>query len=113
MEEENPTTYTTIASGWVSKPPACLIKGIGEATLTAAEINYYFALGELFEENKYGCIGTGIGSGINNTNELKVLSFDKAMALHDKDNWQASVDREHGQILKNSVWGSCGSPQCS
>ena len=41
----------------------------------------------------------GIGSGIENTNELKVLGFDEAMALPDKDNWKASVD-----MLKNGVW---------
>ena len=34
----------------------------------------------------------GIGSGIDNTNELKVLGFIEAMASPDKDNWQASVD---------------------
>ena len=37
LEEENPTMHTMMASGWVSKPPACLIEEIGEATLTAAE----------------------------------------------------------------------------
>ena len=54
MDEEHPTTYTTTASGQVSKPPACLIEEIREAALTAAERNYYFALGELLEENEYG-----------------------------------------------------------
>ena len=32
LEEENLTVHTTTASGQVSKPPACLIKEIGEAT---------------------------------------------------------------------------------
>ena len=36
------------------------------------------------EENKLGCIGAGIGSGIDNTIELKVLSFEEAMASMDK-----------------------------
>ena len=36
-QEEHPTGYTTMASGWVSKPPAYLIKEIGEATLSPAE----------------------------------------------------------------------------
>ena len=36
-EEENPTVHTTMVSGQVGKPPAQLIKEIGEATLTAAE----------------------------------------------------------------------------
>ena len=34
---EKPTTYTATVSGWVTKPPACLIKEIGEATLSVAE----------------------------------------------------------------------------
>ena len=45
IEEEESTgeknalrmTYTTTASGWVSKPPACLIEEIGEAALSVAE----------------------------------------------------------------------------
>ena len=49
-----------------------------------AEQNYYFALGELMEENEFGCVGAGIGSGIDNTNEQKVLSFEEAMASMDK-----------------------------
>ena len=32
------------------------------------------------EENEFGCIGAGIVSGIDNTNELKVLSYEEAMA---------------------------------
>ena len=43
---------------------------MGETALTAAEQNYYFALSEYLE---YGCVGAGIGSGIVNTNELKVI----------------------------------------
>ena len=46
----------------------------------------------------------GIGSGIDNTNKLKVLGFDEAMTSPDKDNWQASVDQEHERMLKNGVW---------
>ena len=72
--------------------------------MTAAERNCYFALGDLLEENEYGCIGTGIGSGVNNTSKLKVLGFEEAMVSPDKDNWQASVDQEHERMLKNGVW---------
>ena len=32
------------------------------------------------EEPEYGCMGAGIGSGIENTNELKVLGYEEAMA---------------------------------
>ena len=35
---------------------------------------------------------------------LKVLGFDKAMALPDKDKSQASVDWERERMLKNGVW---------
>ena len=37
MEEDLPTAYSTTASGQVSKLPACLIKEIGEAALSAAK----------------------------------------------------------------------------
>ena len=69
-DEEHPTSSTTTVSGWVSKPLEHLINEIREAPFTATERNYYFALGELLEENECGCIGMGIGSGIDNTNEL-------------------------------------------
>ena len=104
MEQEHPTSYTTMVSCQVSKPPSCLIEEIGEAVLMAAEQIYYVALSELLEENEFGCIGTGIGSGIENTNGLKVLGFEEAMASADKADWLASVDCEHEQMLKNGVW---------
>ena len=77
-----------MAPGQVGKPPAHLIKEIGE----------------LLEENKFGCIGTGIGSDIKNTNELKVLGFKETMASADKDDSKASVDHEHEWMLKNGAW---------
>ena len=58
----------------------------------------------MLEENEYGCVGAGIGSGIDNTNELKVLGFNEAMASPDKDKWQALVNHEHERMLKNGVW---------
>ena len=66
---------------------------MGEVALTAAKQNYYFALQELRDEiDKYGCIGAGIGMGINNTQELKVLDYDGAMASNDSDKWEESVE---------------------
>ena len=64
-----PTTNYITASGRVSRPLACLIEEMGEAALTVAEQNYYFALSELNDEWEYGCVGAGIGSGITNTHE--------------------------------------------
>ena len=58
----------------------------------------------MLEENEYGCVGAGIGSGIDNTNELKVLGFDEAMSSPNRNEWQASVDHEHTRLLKNGVW---------
>ena len=86
-----PTIVTT--SGRVSRPPVRLIEEMGEADLTAAKRNYsyYFAMSELKEEREYGCVGAGIGSGINNMHELKVLSFDEAMATEDHHEWDKSV----------------------
>ena len=46
----------------------------------------------------------GIGSGIDNTNEPKVLGYEEAMATANKANWEASVDHEHECMLKNDVW---------
>ena len=42
MKDEHPTAYTTTVFGQVSKPPACLIEEIGEATLSAAEQKLLF-----------------------------------------------------------------------
>ena len=58
----------------------------------------------MLEGNEYGCVGIGIGRGIDNTNKLKVLGFDEAMALPDKREWQVLVDHEHERTLKNGVW---------
>ena len=65
---------------------------MGEAALTAAEQNYYFALSEYLE---YGCVGAGIRSGIENTNELKVIGYDEAMQRKDKNEWLKSINEEH------------------
>ena len=54
----------------------------------------------------------GIGSGIENTNELKVLSFVEAMASADEADWQ--VDCKHECMIKNSAWevaDHCNIPQ--
>ena len=52
---------------------------MGETALTAVEQNYYFALSEYLDWSEYGCVGAGIGIGIQNTNELKVIGYDEAM----------------------------------
>ena len=64
---------------------------MGKAALTGTERNYYFALSESSEEREYGCVGAGIGLGIHNMQELKVLSFEEAMASDDHQEWEKSA----------------------
>ena len=75
-KENNNNVGKVTTSGHISRRPTRLIEEIGETALTAVEQNYYFALTEYLE---YGCVGAGIGSGILNTNELKVIGYDEAM----------------------------------
>ena len=51
-QQPAPTPMANIvtASGRVSQPPAWLNEEMGEAALTAAEQNYYYAHGELQEK---------------------------------------------------------------
>ena len=53
----------------------------------------------------------GAGEGITNTKELKVMttelkvmSFDEAMAQAEKDTWVKSVDEEHQRMVDCKVW---------
>ena len=66
---------------------------MGETALTAAEQNYYFALSEYLDWGEYGCVGASIGSGIQNTNELKVIWYDEAMQQNDKRNGQNQLTK--------------------
>ena len=77
---------------------------MGETALTAAEQNYYFALSEYLDWGEYGCVSASIGSGIQNTNELKVIGYDKAMQQNDKNQWLNSINEEHDRMIKNKVW---------
>ena len=82
--ENNNNVGTVTTSGLISQRPARFIKEMGETALTAAEQNYYFALSEYIDWGEYGCVGAGIGSGILNTNELKVIGYDEAMQQKDR-----------------------------
>ena len=44
---------------------------------------------------EYEWVGAGIGSGITNTHELKVMSYHEVMASPDEKEWEASVQRVH------------------
>ena len=45
-------------------------------------------------------MGAKIGGGIKNTNELKVLSFKKAMQSPDEDTWLKEIKNEKLQLDK-------------
>ena len=77
---------------------------MGETALTAVEQNYCFALSEYLDWSEYGCVGAGIGSGIQNTNGLKVIGYDEAMEQNDKMEWVNSINKEHDRMIKNKVW---------
>ena len=44
------------------------------------------------------------GSGILNTNELKVIGHDVAMQRKDREQWLNSINKEHDRMIKNKVW---------
>ena len=77
---------------------------MGETALKAVEQNYYFVLSEYLDWGEYGCVGAGIGSGIQNTNELKVIGYDEPMQQDDKKEWEKSINKEHDRMIKNQVW---------
>ena len=49
-------------------------------------------------------MGAGLGEGIANTRELKVLSYDEAMERPDKEKWDESVGEEHKRMEDNGVF---------
>ena len=49
-------------------------------------------------------VGAGLGHGITNTKELKVMAFDETLAQADKDAWIKSVDEEHQHMIDCGVW---------
>ena len=59
---------------------------------------------ELNEEKEYGCVGAGIGLGLHNIQEVKVLSFEEAMASEDHQEWEKLVQHEHDWMTKNGAW---------
>ena len=101
LEEEHPTGHTTMALVGSANPQhASLKKLVKPHSLPLNEIIIFLSVNCW----KIGCIGASIGSGIENTNELKVLRFEEVMASTDKMDWQASVDHEHECMIKNGVW---------
>jgi len=45
-------------------------------------------------------IGTGIGGGFENTNELRVMTYQEAMNTQDRDKWIKAVEEVHERMIK-------------
>jgi len=87
-EEESPMPITTTRSGRTVQPPPCLIEEMGGVQIT----------------NQVAGIGAGIGGGFENTNELRVMTYQEAMNTQDRDKWTKAVEEEHDRMIKNKVW---------
>ena len=61
------------------------------AWLSHAERNYY----SILAEEEIACVGAGVSGGFANTNELKVMTYNEAMATPEREEWKASVTEEH------------------
>jgi hypothetical protein len=55
------------------------------------------------DKPEFGLVGTGIGGGFENTAELKVMKFDKAMSGPNKEKWEKATAEEHERMLKHKV----------
>ena len=80
--------------------------------MTAAETKYYEAMKELGcctddpeqQQHELGLVGAGLGEGIANTRELKVLSYAEAMERPERPKWDESVGEEHQRMEDNGVY---------
>jgi hypothetical protein len=79
-----------------------------EMMLTDAEEHYNTSMKELgkseFIPDEVCCVRVGIGGGVVNTNDLRVMKFKEAMKSGNMTQWQIAVDEEHGRMTKHNVW---------
>ena len=64
-----------------------------------SKVRYYAAMKE-FPEGEFAprevvCVGAGLGGGFENTKELHVMKYKKAMKSPDAKNWEVAVDDKH------------------
>jgi hypothetical protein len=85
---EVPTMFGCV--GCACAKPACM------ATVNGME----FAM----LDAKYAFIGAALGSGFDNTTELHVMNYCKAMESDNKEKWFAAMKEEHERMVKNKVW---------
>ena len=55
-----------------------------------------------FESGEICCVGAGLGGGFDNTNELKVLTYEDAVNSKNRIKWEEAVDKEHDRFVNNN-----------
>lgn len=111
LVQEQERNGVRIRSGRNIRPPARFFNEeneIGEVHFSAMENRYYASLQAAIalemDVDEIACVEAGIGGGFENTNELHVLKFKKAMATESKDKWKTAVEEEHERMVKHNVW---------
>jgi len=79
---------TTTRSGRTVQPPSRLIEEMGGIQIT----------------NQVAGIGAGIGGGFENTNELRVMTYQETMNTQDREKLKKAVEEEHQRMIKHKVW---------
>ena len=106
-EAETDEDYVT-RYGRVIRPVARLINEMSALGLSESEATYFglisLACKNDLDLTKFACVGTGLGGGFTNTNELHVMKFDEAMKTHDASKWLKAVKKEHDKMQKFKVW---------
>ena len=70
---------------------------IDSAEITTVAINH-----NLFTE--ISNVGAGVGGGFENTQELRVMTYNEAINGPDGERWKAEVDNEYNRMVKNKVF---------
>ena len=104
LEKMNETIEKTTKSGRVVRPPT----RYRQNEYNAVSINYYDVLSSDEEDERDGkemnLIGASIGSGIQDTWELNVMNYNRAMKSEDKEQWEEAIKKEHERMVMHKVW---------
>eukprot|EP00957_Ditylum_brightwellii_P143631 10943399-Ditylum_brightwellii.AAC.1 len=60
-----------------------------------------FALEDYCTDNEIAAVGTGLGGGFENTQQLRPMKCNEAMAT-DKEGWTKAVEEEHKRMISNN-----------
>jgi hypothetical protein len=91
-EDKPEETVTRTRSGRISRPATRLIEEVNNATIDESELEEIMA------------VGAGIGGGFAHTSELKVLTYEEAMAGPKARYWDKACDEEHQRMVDHAVF---------